>query len=77
MERKEAIRSAYRLTGDNNFYDGMITCSTLSGKAAATNGMITRWMLHLTKTASPSIMNLRRVRRPMRLYHLRRSRPVW
>ena len=33
MERKEAIRSAYRLTGGNNFYDGMITCSTLSGKA--------------------------------------------
>ena len=26
MERKEAIRSAYRLTGGNNFYDGMITC---------------------------------------------------
>ena len=33
MERKEAIRSAYRLTGGNNFYDGTITCSTLSGKA--------------------------------------------
>ena len=33
MERKEAIRSAYRLTGGNNFYDSMITCSTLSGKA--------------------------------------------
>ena len=33
MERKEAIRSAYRLTGGNDFYDGMITCSTLSGKA--------------------------------------------
>ena len=33
MERKEAIRSAYRLTGGNNFYGGMITCSTLSGKA--------------------------------------------
>ena len=33
MERKEAICSAYRLTGGNNFYDGMITCSTLSGKA--------------------------------------------
>ena len=32
-ERKEAIRSAYRLTGGNSFYDGMITCSTLSGKA--------------------------------------------
>ena len=33
MERKEAIRGAYRLTGGSNFYDGMITCSTLSGKA--------------------------------------------
>ena len=33
MERKEAIRSAYRMMGDNNFYDSMITCSTLSGKA--------------------------------------------
>ena len=25
MERKEAIRSAYRLTGGNNFYDGIRT----------------------------------------------------
>ena len=33
MERKDAIRGAYRLTGGNSFYDGMITCSTLSGKA--------------------------------------------
>ena len=33
MERKETIRGAYRLTGENSFYDGMITCSTLSGKA--------------------------------------------
>ena len=33
MERKDAIRGAYRITGGNNFYDGMITCSTLSGKA--------------------------------------------
>ena len=33
MERKEAIHGAYRLTGGNSFYDGMITCSTLSGKA--------------------------------------------
>ena len=33
MERKEAIRSAYRLTGESSFYDGMITCATLSGKA--------------------------------------------
>ena len=33
MERKETIRGAYRLTGGNSFYDGMITCSTLSGKA--------------------------------------------
>ncbi len=23
--------SAYRMTGGNSFYDGMITCSTLSG----------------------------------------------
>ena len=28
MERKEAIRGAYRMTGGNSFYDGMITCST-------------------------------------------------
>lgn len=33
MERKEAIREAYRLTGGNSFYDGMITCTTPSGKA--------------------------------------------
>ena len=25
MERKEAIRSVYRLTGGNNFYDGILT----------------------------------------------------
>ena len=33
MDRKENIRSAYRLTGSNSFYDGMITCSTVMGKA--------------------------------------------
>ena len=33
MDRKENIRNAYRLTGSNNFYDGMITCSTVLGKA--------------------------------------------
>lgn len=33
MDRKEAIRSAYRLTGANGFYDGMITCSTPRGRA--------------------------------------------
>ena len=33
MERKETFRNAYRLTGSNDFYDGMITCSTLPGKA--------------------------------------------
>lgn len=33
MERKEAIQSAYRLTGSNQFYDGMITCSTSWAKA--------------------------------------------
>lgn len=35
MERKERIRSAYRLTGSNSFYDGMVTCSTLMGKAVS------------------------------------------
>ena len=34
MTRREQIRSAYRLTGGNaSFYDGMMTYSTLSGKA--------------------------------------------
>lgn len=34
MTRKEQIKSAYRLTGGNaSFYDGMMTCSTLPGKA--------------------------------------------
>ena len=33
MDRKASIRHAYRLTGSNNFYDGMITCSTVPGKA--------------------------------------------
>ncbi|MBR2783622.1 MAG: class I SAM-dependent methyltransferase [Firmicutes bacterium] len=34
MNRKEQIRNAYRLTGDNaGFYDGMMTYSTLPGKA--------------------------------------------
>ena len=33
LTRNDAIRSAYRLTGGNAFYDGMITCSTTLGKA--------------------------------------------
>ena len=34
MTRKEQIRSAYKLTGDNaSFYDGMMTYSTFLGKA--------------------------------------------
>ena len=33
MERIDAIQNAYELAGSNSFYDGMITCSTLSGKA--------------------------------------------
>ena len=33
MERKAAIRGAYRMTGGNSFYDGMITCTTLRRKA--------------------------------------------
>ena len=33
MDRKDGIRDAYRLTGSNDFYDGMITCSTGAGRA--------------------------------------------
>ena len=34
MTRKEQIQNAYRLTGGNaSFYDGMMTYSTLPGKA--------------------------------------------
>ena len=34
MTRKEQIKSAYKLTGNNaGFYDGMMTYSTLPGKA--------------------------------------------
>ena len=34
MTRRDQIRSAYRVTGSRaGFYDGMMTCSTLSGKA--------------------------------------------
>ena len=34
MNRKQQIRNAYKLTGDHaSFYDGMMTCSTILGKA--------------------------------------------
>lgn len=34
MDRRETIRNAYRaLGGESTFYDGMITCSTLPGRA--------------------------------------------
>ena len=34
MTRKEQIQNAYKLTGEvSTFYDGMMTCSTLPGKA--------------------------------------------
>lgn len=32
MDRKETIRSAYRLTGSNSFYDGMITNPGTAGR---------------------------------------------
>ena len=50
MERKEAIRSAYRMTGGNDFYDGMITCSTLSGKA------VCRLVWAMNKTANDAYL---------------------
>lgn len=33
MKRNDAIQNAYKLAGGNGFYDGMIACSTLTGKA--------------------------------------------
>ena len=37
MTRKEQIKSVYKLTGSNaGFYDGMMTYSTLPGKAIVT-----------------------------------------
>ena len=33
MNRNDTIRNAYRLTGSNSFYDGMMTCSTAMGRA--------------------------------------------
>mgnify|MGYP001117770666 CR=1 FL=1 len=36
MSRHDEIKNAYKsLGGEATFYDGMITCSTLSGKADA------------------------------------------
>ena len=54
MERKEAIRGAYRLTGGNNFYDGMITCSTLSGKA------VCRLVWAMNKAENDAYLELRK-----------------
>lgn len=33
VKRNDAIQNAYKFAGSNSFYDGMITCSTLTGKA--------------------------------------------
>ena len=38
MERRDTIQNAYRLTGSNSFYDGMMTCSTLPGR------LVCRWV---------------------------------
>ena len=50
MERKDAIRGAYSMTGGKNFYDGMITCSTLSGKA------VCRLVWAMNKTANDAYL---------------------
>ena len=63
MERKEAIRGAYRMTGGNSFYDGMITCSTLSGKA------VCRLVWAMNKAENDAY--LEKADRLMRLHHLR------
>ena len=51
----------YMLSGSRGNFTGV--GDSAPPKSTVTHGMITRWMLRLTKTASPSIMNLRRVRR--------------
>lgn len=33
MERKDAIRDAYFLAGSSSSYNGMMACSTISGRA--------------------------------------------
>ena len=50
MERKETIRGAYQLTGGNNFYDGMITCSTLECIILSVNDtyMDAQEVMHMT-----------------------------
>ncbi|MDI9497499.1 MAG: class I SAM-dependent methyltransferase [Bacillota bacterium] len=35
MEENRRIQNAYRLTGSNSFYDGMITCSTFPGRVVS------------------------------------------
>ena len=51
MKRKEQIKNAYRTTGDHaNFYDGMMTCSTLPGMAAWV-GLVGKGMLPVKKIA--------------------------
>ncbi|MDD4849962.1 MAG: class I SAM-dependent methyltransferase [Gemmiger sp.] len=49
MNRKEQIKSAYKgLGGEKNFYDGMITCSTLLGRAVC--GLV--WNMDAEKNAN-------------------------
>lgn len=81
MERKEAIRGAYRMTGENIFYAGMITCSTLRGKAVCRlvwdmNKAENDDYLEKALSGIPEQFSGRLPEVPMRLYHLRRSGPV-
>ena len=59
MERKEAIRGAYRLTGGNNFYDGIpktnIGCGLLLS-AREHDQKILRIKLLLTMLIRPNIV---------------------
>jgi len=52
------------MTGGNSFYDGMITCSTLSGKA------VCRLVWAMNKAEKDAY--LEKADRLMRLHHLRR-----
>ena len=82
MERKEAIRGAYRMTGENIFYAGMITCSTLRGKAVCRlvwdmNKAENDDYLEKALSGIPEQFSGRLPEVLVRLYHLRRSGPVY
>ena len=49
MTRREQIKSVYKLTGRNaGFYDGMMSCSTIPGKAICRMRILPAWIIRST-----------------------------